>query len=529
MNRGYGDRDVERLPPGIKALGASGAYGWKPQERGDEIPRGWVIDANSSEADRARGQGMTVVRKLTLGEEADSSGNLGPRRGRVVDPESGRIVSARLNPDLADKPEDVSIALGVVLASAPLPFGVVPTAKMIDQLLKEVDPEYRDPPAPAGGKRGYRGGVVSSELAEAFLDLLGEDRVAFGKAVVLWVASTTKQMARDTAAAAIGPTLEYLKSRVGERLGGTSGKVLAIALKLADNIVQTPVTAIELSVAGAGFTLNFASYVIGEVNKVGRTAVDYLLSEDTAKNAADAATDSIKSWTTTAAVGVVVLNQMGVLPLSAILAAIIVTIQAQVGTGGGRAYLVAGFYAWYNTQSEDEQNKIKKAATTYAAAAADAAKTGAKVAGPPLKAAAAKAAATLTRAAAALAKRLQVKKGGKNAVQAMATGEGASAEQAAPAGQAGIPDEEGIAAALQKEPAVKAAALAASVAEEAVPAAEEAVPPGPRTRARAKAPVGDEAMAAVGGRRKTKKQKSKRRVTRRRKATKVLTTPTFVY
>jgi hypothetical protein len=353
--------------------------------------------------------------------------------------------------------------------------------------------EYLGIPAAAGGKRRYRGGVVSAEMVSAFLDLLGEDRVAFGKAVVLWVAYNAGDMAQEAAKAAVGPTREYLESRLAAPLGYVTKRVLTIAAGLADQIFQLPVTALSLSIAGAGFTANFASHVIGKANELGRKSAAYLLSDETAKDAADAATNSIQTWTTTAGLGAVVLNQMGVLPLSAILAAIIVAVQAQVGTGGGRAYLVSGFYAWYKTQSDVTKTAIKKTATGYAKAAADSAKAsvaaGAAVAGPALKAAASR-----------LATQLQLKgKGGtdgKNAVQAMVTGEGAPAEPAKPAvqaAQAAIASENGIADALQNLQAVAAAALAASVAEEvqaSKPADEARARRSARVRARAPLEIG---------------------------------------
>jgi hypothetical protein len=451
----------------------------------------------------------------------------------------GERRSRRLNPD--------SVAIGLVLASKP------PSEAYFTELMNQADkylPEEEEAGPVGGKKRRYHGGDDDLVLLDGVLEVLGEDRVAFYKAVVLYVASNTGKIARDVAKAAIGPTLEYLQSRLAG-LGNTSLRVVSIAFRLADNIVQTPLAAANLSLAGFGFTVNFVSYVLKNVNELGAAGAEYLLREDTAKQAADAATDSIKTATTTAIVGAVVLNQIGVLPLSAILAAILVTVQANLGTGGGRAYLVAGFYAWYKTQTVSEKAAIKKAAKDYATAAANAAKASATAAAaaataaaPQLEAAAkaaAEAAATAAKAAAgqaatavkgaaaALATQLKLpgkaaKPGepsavGKNAVQAIVTGEGA------PAGQAGIADAE-IATALQGEEAVKAAALAVSVAEETAPPAE--VVRARRGAPRARAPV-VEGEEKEGGRRTTRKRTSKRRVTRRRKATKVLTTPTFVY
>jgi hypothetical protein len=430
--------------------------------------------------------------------------------GRIPGKVPGTLVSARLNPDIATNPEKASVGLGLVLASEP------PSNSDLANVINELGTALGLPST--GGKRRYRGG----EPFEGLEGLLDEDKVAFAKAVTLMVAYNAGQMSKEVALAAAGPSLEYLKSRIADPLKPIVKRVKDITLSLADQLFQVPITGVKLSFASLGFTMNFVSKVVEKLNGWGGKSADYLLSDDTAKKAADVATASIKDVGKTGAVAAFVLNQIGVLPLSAVLAGILFTIQVNLGSGAGRAYLVTGFYAWYNSQPDAKRKEIDKAASEYATSAAKSAKEKAAGAAPKVK-----------DAAASLGRLLAQKVNGKSVVQSMAS----AAPAAAATEAAALAQLDASAAAIPAalENGAPAAALAASAAEEV--AASPAVVENVRSRRRlnAAAPSFPAAAASAAamqtgeGRRKTRKGKSKRRVTRRRKATKYLTAPVFAY
>jgi len=474
------------------------------------------------------------------------------RMGRVEAP-GGRFLSARLNPDIANNVERTQEGLQVVVESQPPPVDVL--ERMMSELeiaTEETNAELgqlgisRPKFKKFGGARRYRGGDD-----ELLYELLDTERVAIVTTAATAIAYKAGQITQEAAIAAAGPSQAYLSSRLG-KMGPRLQKLGSIVLTFADRSFQLPVTAANVAMASLGFTVNFVSYIFDKVNTWGEQGADYLLSDDTAKKAADAATNSIKSVGATAAVGVVAANQLGVLPLSAVLAAVLFTIQSQLGTGAGRAYLITGFYAWYRTKSSEEQQVIKAAAEEYAEAAKEAAKTGIAAAKPGIKKAADTLGGLLSKKSKVAASSALAAAGAggtdKNAVQAMVT------EQGAPAGGASV-DVADIPAVLvsgaaaaglavvanEKAPlAVKAPAVAAAeaVAARAPRRARGALPlplsaQAPAFVSRAAVGEGDGAASAMdergGRRRKTKKVKSKRRVTRRRKVTKVLGTPVFIY
>jgi hypothetical protein len=339
------------------------------------------------------------------------------------------------------------------------------------------------------------------------------------------VAYNAGQMTKEAALAAAGPSLEYLKSRIADPLKPIVKRVKDITLTLADRLFQVPVTGLKLSFGGLGFTMNFVSKVVEKLNDWGGKSADYLLSDDTAKKAADVATASIKDVGKTGAVAAFVLNQIGVLPLSAVLAGILFTIQVNLGSGAGRAYLVTGFYAWYNSQPDAKRKEIDKAASEYATSAAKSATEKAAGAAPNIK-----------DAAASLGRLLAQKVNGKSVVQSMAS----AAPAAAATEVAALARLDASAAAIPAalENGAPAAALAASAAEEV--AASPAVVQNVRSRRRlnaaapsfpaaAAAEADDAAMGGRGRRGKTSKRGMKRRMTRRRKAPKYRAAPVFAY
>lgn len=459
----------------------------------------------------------------------------------------------------------------------------------------------------AGGSKKLRrlrgGGVVEEAKAKA----------AFAKSVAMMTVYTITDIAAiavkegaDPARHATTIAVEYL-TRELTPLGGAGVRFVSILAGLANQLFRAGVTLVMLPVATAGFTANFISKVISNFNDWGRSASAELLGDAKAIAAANAAVGSLKQAGVTAGIGLVVANQVGLLPMSALLAAILFSIQVNIGTGVGRGYVVAGFYAWYLGQSAAKRAEINAAAKQYADSASSAAAGGAVAAARTLAPLLATAAAATAEATTAATKAGIAAMTGKNAFQAVAAGAAAAnaevvAPGSRPAATQDISSEAAVNAALTA--ATRAAAIAASKAEDAAPGAAVGAPGaevGPEDGAasaasssssssaapvavglrRSRIGVGskqrryrdededDELVASSsssgpgaageglpeqgrrkqrrgktdlsaaseefipgegkGGRRKTKKGKSKRRVTRRRKAQKIMGTPVFIY
>lgn len=431
-----------------------------------------------------------------------------PQLGRIEEPGTGRIVSARLNPDIiAEAAIPSEQQINAMLAEV----GEAPLEKAPE--LKEED---EDAMAEGGARRRQKGAgwqdvknsvnakyvftknallLATKTVAEVVgvaVTTLKEKGSAAGKAAAARVTETWASTEQGRAAA-----LEAVKVYLTEELNplGTVGlKLLKILLRLAEQIfIKTPVTVGVTAMAGVGATANFVRFLFDISNTWTREVAMGAVDDKKAKEAAAAALASVKSVGTTAIVGVAVANQLGVLPMSAVLAAILFALQVNLGTGPGRAYLITGFYAWYKSQKPEDQQAIKTAAENYGAAAKDAVVARAKEATPQIKAAATQLGGLLAKAG----------KGGKNAVQAVA-------EKLKPAEKPPVPEAAPAAALENGAPA--AVAVAAAV----VAAPAEAGTGGP--------------PAGRGGRaRKTSKRGMKRRMTRRRKAPKYLAAPVFAY
>jgi hypothetical protein len=357
----------------------------------------------------------------------------------------------------------------------------------------------------------------------------------------MMVVYTSGGWAGDALEAAAGPSKEYITREIVTPLLGTGTRLALIALKVADQlIIKTPVTVLIGTAATVGAVGNFAGELLRIFNTWGRNTSAALLDDKTAADAAAAAVASTKAAVMTGAVAVGVAQQLGLLPLSAILAAILFSLQINLGTGGGRAYVAASLYRWYVMQTPEAQMQIKAAATQYAQSTRAAASSGAEASKEAARAAAATLGPLLASAAA----------GGANAFQTVAQ----SCSRPPPGGPEPAPavvppptTGDGAGAALvEGAPAasIAAAAEGATSVEEGPRPAKKAVKKASRGRLPAEvanapefvpapaavgAPGDGDAAMGKGGRRKTKKVKSKRRVTRRRKATKVLGTPVFIY
>jgi hypothetical protein len=169
-------------------------------------------------------------------------------------------------------------------------------------------------------------------------------------------------------------TLEYAKTEAGP-VGASAGKLLtSIAGVAQEGVVRVPVSIAVLTLGGTTFTVNFFTSLFAKFNAWARKSSERLEDMTTAEAAATAATQDLPSIAKTAAVGVVVFNQLGLLPLSAVIAAILYSFQLNVGTGPGRSLMIAQFYAYYVSRSPDQQKEVLKRAREYTVAIGKAAK-----------------------------------------------------------------------------------------------------------------------------------------------------------
>lgn len=446
------------------------------------------------------------------------------------------------------------------------------TNEAVDAILAEIEPMIPGSEK-QGGKRQRGGGWWADMKSSA-----GE-KYKFTKAVVLTysylVANKTVELGRAAAppakqalATVLPPVKDFLMREVVSPLLGSGTPAAKIALNLAYELFRVPITGIQLGIGGAGYTANFVAQVIKYFNEWGRKTSNYLLSDEAAVKAATAAVSTAKSATATGAVALIAANQLGLIPLSAILAAILFSVQMNFATGAGKAYAITSFYAWYNAQPDATQKAVKKAATDYASAAASAAKAAAKsqtadAAKTAIKSATKTAATSLGAALSTVAAKGSAS--GKNAFNAVVDAAGkagetlygsvpvdvmkaleeaapaaalaavaAEAEQAAPAAPAAVGAPEAAASAsaapsMEEGPVAPSSSVAAFQAAvraraAAAKAAKEAAPPARRPSRRAAS-----AEEEQEGGRKTKKRSAKRRSTRRRKAPKYLAAPVFAY
>jgi hypothetical protein len=157
------------------------------------------------------------------------------------------------------------------------------------------------------------------------------------------------------------------------------GRLVEIIKGLADQlIVKAPITTAMLMGGSAGYTINFFRWVFAKYNEWGRATTQSLLSDARAKKAADAAVASTKDALQTGIAVGFIANQLGVLPVSAVLAVILWQIQASVAIPAGRAYVVSSLFAWYSGQNPETQAEINAAAKEYALKAQALATLGAK-------------------------------------------------------------------------------------------------------------------------------------------------------
>lgn len=437
-----------------------------------KVPRGYDLDPVTGELVRLKSPSSPYSR------HGLSPVPLG-RFTTVVD-KTQRTLSARLNPELA-------AAASTIDAVIDSPEG----QEKVNQLLAAAG-------IMTGGRRQRGGELGDIRTLYGFTELQSvQESAAYLKAIAMMAIYNGGEMAKagwNESEAQRAASAAYFKANYAP-LYDTGGRLAEIIGGLADQlIVKAPVTTAMLVAGGAGYTVNFFKWVFTKYNEVGRATAADLLSDARAKKAAEAAVGGAKEALQTGVAVAFVANQLGLLPVSAVLAAILWQIQASLGTGTGRAYLVAGFYAWYNDQDANTQKALKAAAKKYAANAQSAAKKNAPAVVAASKDAAVALGGLLAKGAGATGTAFQ-------AVAAAVTNAGGTVVQA----QVTAADGNGGAA-------LEGGASAAAIAVD-----------------QAGAGAAGTGATAGGRRRKTKKQVSKRRVTRRKKATKVMGAPVFIY
>lgn len=209
-----------------------------------------------------------------------------------------------------------------------------------------------------GGRRNQRGGYLTETMQII-------------KAASLYVAYK--------GADKTGRAAEYFKQEVIDPIFGSTSRVAAIIVKLADQVViKTPVTAVVGSLAAVGFTANVAATIAQKFNTWARGVAAAALTDEAADRAAQVAVGDARKIATTAGIAALIANQVGILPMSILAATILRGLKVSVKTPVLRANVVATLYAWYLAQDQPTRNAIKAQAVEYANAAKDATVSGAE-------------------------------------------------------------------------------------------------------------------------------------------------------
>jgi hypothetical protein len=236
------------------------------------------------------------------------------------------------------------------------PVAIDKLADEVDAALKSIGQGELSQEAMEGGRRRkVRGGQPKRVKTEE------------GSAAAPTTTSKTEYLKKVGAA-----ILEYAQKEVAPIApSGMAVATGAVGL-VQELVVRVPVTLITLTLSGTALSVKFFKALFAKFNSWGRTTAEQLRSDLTAEQAADAAVKDIPSIARTATVGVVFFNQLGLLPISAVLAAILFAVRANVSTGPARSLLISQFYAWYIMKPKKEQEAFIKAAKDYAAQAATA-------------------------------------------------------------------------------------------------------------------------------------------------------------
>jgi hypothetical protein len=300
---------------------------------------------------------------------------------------------------------------------------------------------------------------------------------------------------------------DYAQDRIGNVVAAEVGQAAAVGAYTADQLLIALMSVVSLLGGVLQFTVGTAGQIAANVSDGVQRAAAVLKDPANQKGTADAAT-SVANLPVSIAVAIAALTQGGLVSLTTVVAVILRSL-GLVLSGPGRAAATLGFYVWFLQQDVADQKVIKDAAANYAVAA----RGGAIAAAGQLPAAAGALADVI--AAGAAAARAALPAGVKVAAVPLVD----AAQQVAAEGQmdAAVGDAAVLLAGVAVAAAASQEAVAAGVAEAAQGPAEAVVA------------VIQDAVAAPAGGRKTKKQKSKRRMTRRRKATKVMGAPVFIY
>jgi hypothetical protein len=353
-------------------------------------------------------------------------------------------------------------------------------------------------------------------------------------------------------------TGRYTAKTVGAPIATELVGVFNVTAQSADRILVAFMSVVTLLGGVIQFTVGTTGRVAANASSAARQAAAFLKRPENQQTSADLIT-APANIATSIAVAIAALTQGGLVSLTTVVAIVLRTLGMAL-TGPGRATATVGFYVWFLGQDAATQQKIKDDAAAYAAAVkagtkevpAAAASLASAIAG---GVAAARAAVVADPAAAAVA---PAPADAQAAIVAAAQEVAAAGRFDGAVGDAAVllagavvvaqPPGNPVAAVIEGADAAVApgagdgsAAMDAAAAP-AVPAAGDGSAARGAMDAAAAPAAGDGAAAPVvkrarktpapapaGGRRKTKKSKAKRRVTRRRKVTKVLGAPVFVY
>lgn len=235
-------------------------------------------------------------------------------------------------------------------------------AQAVDAAVKSVDPSLSM--SSLSGARRVKGGQVPPGKRQKTLK---------GEPVAPGPDSSNLDYLKKVAAKLV----EYAKVELAPITPATTSAIRGAVGLTQELVIRVPVTLVTLSLSGTALSVNFFKSLFAKFNAWGRASATEFASEGYAAAAADAATKDLNSIATTTAVTAFFFNNLGLLPLEVVLAAILYGLRINLATAPGRSLLVSQFYTWYVQRPKREQQEIMTAAKKYTIAVAEAGKTAA--------------------------------------------------------------------------------------------------------------------------------------------------------
>jgi hypothetical protein len=274
--------------------------------------------------------------------------------GRFTDPGTGRVISARLNPEKAAESAfqqtvttlngvqriigdrlDAAANSGLVLG---LPAGAAGGARRRQR----------------GGDRGNLAILVTSAIVAGAAYLMGGDVVAGAGAAGVGVAVLANLVGESNIGKIRKATGTYLDKVGASKVADSFGKVGATSISLADSGVQLAFAVLRLPLAGATAVVGTAGKLLKTAAEATQSLSDVLEKEETHIKQADLI---VKNGTLAFAAALSALTASGALPLMTIFSVMLWTGKLYASPLG-RAVGIIELYLWWINQKEDARDQI---------------------------------------------------------------------------------------------------------------------------------------------------------------------------